>query len=100
MSIKVEVFSSPGCSKCSHARELLKKIVLEKGESCIHWREVNILQELDYAVSLGVLSTPAIAIDGQLIFTRLPSARKLQSALEEHIHKAQDHEKQHRQQGA
>ncbi|NOZ38584.1 MAG: thioredoxin family protein [Gammaproteobacteria bacterium] len=100
MSIKVEVFSSPGCSKCSHARELLKKIVLEKGESCIHWREVNILQELDYAVSLGVLSTPAIAIDGQLVFTRLPSARKLQSALEEHIHKTQDHEKQHRQQGA
>ena len=63
MGITVEVFSSPGCSKCSHARELLKKIALEKGADCIQWREVNILEELDYAVSLGVLSTPAIAID-------------------------------------
>ncbi len=94
MGINVEVFSSPGCSKCSHARELLKKIVLEKGADCIHWREVNILQELDYAVSLGVLSTPAIAIDGQLVFTRLPSARKLESVLEEQIRKTQRHENQ------
>jgi len=85
MGITVEVFSSPGCSKCSHARELLKKIALEKGDDCILWREVNILEELDYAVSLGVLSTPAIAIDGQLIFTGLPSVRKLQSVLEERI---------------
>ncbi len=85
MAITVEVFSSPGCSKCSHARELLKKIAIEKGEDCIHWREVNILEELDYAVSLGVLSTPAIAIDGELIFTGLPSVRKLQAVLEERI---------------
>jgi len=82
MAITVEVFSSPGCSKCSHARELLKKIAIEKGEDCVRWREVNILEELDYAVSLGVLSTPAIAIDGQLIFSGLPSVRKLQSVLE------------------
>ncbi len=85
MAILVEVFSSPGCSKCSHARELLKKIAIEKGEDRIHWREVNILEELDYAVSLGVLSTPAIAIDGELIFTGLPSVRKLQAVLEERI---------------
>ncbi len=85
MAITVEVFSSPGCSKCSHARELLKKIAIEKGEDCICWREVNILEELDYAVSLGVLSTPAIAINGQLIFTGLPSVRKLQSVLEERL---------------
>jgi len=85
MGIRVEVFSSPGCSKCGHARELLKKIALEKGEDCLNWREVNILEELDYAVSLGVLSTPAIAIDGELIFTGLPSARKLQTVLEQRI---------------
>lgn len=85
MTIIVEVFSSPGCSKCGHAQTLLKKIVAEKGENCIHWREVNILEELDYAVSLGVLSTPAIAIDGQLVFTGLPSSRKLQAVLEARI---------------
>jgi len=88
MAIKVEVFSSPGCSKCGHAQALLKKIAAEKGEERIQWREVNILDELDYAVSLGVLSTPAIAIDGQLVFTGLPSSRKLQSVLEQRINEA------------
>ncbi|VAX07390.1 hypothetical protein MNBD_GAMMA25-2663 [hydrothermal vent metagenome] len=88
MGIKVEVFSSPGCSKCGHARELLKKIAIEKGEHTLVWREVNILEELDYAVQLGVLSTPAIAIDGELIFTGLPSARKLLSVLEQRIREA------------
>ncbi len=88
MGIKVEVFSSPGCSKCGHARELLKKIAIEKGEHKLVWCEVNILEELDYAVQLGVLSTPAIAIDGELIFTGLPSARKLLSVLEQRIREA------------
>jgi len=88
MGIKVEVFSSPGCSKCGHARELLKKIAQEQGAHSLSWREVNILEELDYAVQLGVLSTPAIAIDGELIFTGLPSARKLQTVLEQRINGA------------
>lgn len=82
MSIKVEVFSSPGCSKCGHAKVVLRKITEEIGDGQIQWREVNVLEEMDYAVSLGVLSTPAIAIEGELIFTGLPSARKLRSELE------------------
>ncbi|TCK17860.1 thioredoxin-like protein [Thiogranum longum] len=82
MSIKVEVFSSPGCSKCGHAKEALRKLVDELGGDKIDWREVNILDELDYAVELGVLSTPAIAINGELLFSGLPSVRKLRAALE------------------
>ena len=82
MSIKVEVFSSPGCGKCTHAKEALKKIAEELGPQRINWREVNVLEEMDYAVSLGVLSTPAIAVDGKLVFTSLPSAGKLRETLE------------------
>ncbi len=47
MNIKVEVFSSPGCSKCGHAKEALRKLVDELGGDQIDWREVNILDELD-----------------------------------------------------
>ncbi len=36
------------------------------------WRELNALDELDYAVEVGVVSLPAIAIDGQLVFSSLP----------------------------
>ncbi len=82
MDIKVEVFSSPGCGKCGHAKEVLRQIAEEIGGGRIAWREVNVLTEMDYAVSLGVLSTPAIAVNGKLVFTALPSAKKLREILE------------------
>lgn len=85
MSIKVEIFSSPGCSKCSHAKAVLQKLAEDIGGDAIQWREVNILDELDYAVEMGVLSTPAIAIDGNLIFGSLPSATKLRVELEKRL---------------
>lgn len=85
MSINVEVFSSPGCGKCGHAKEVLRKLVDELGGDNIRWREVNILDEIDYAVEVGVLSTPSIAIDGKLVFTSLPSAKKLRVELESRL---------------
>jgi len=81
MNVKVEVFSSPGCSKCGHAKELLRTMALELGEDRIQWRDVNILEELDYAVEMGVLSTPAIAVNGKLVFAGLPAAEKLKALL-------------------
>ena len=85
MAIKVEVFSSPGCGKCGHAKAVLRKIADEIGGGRIEWREVNVLDELDYAVRLGVLSTPAIAVNGKLVFTALPSAAKLRQTLEQEL---------------
>jgi len=85
VAIKVEVFSSPGCGKCGHAKALLRKIAEEIGGGRIEWREVNVLDELDYAVRLGVLSTPAIAVNGKLVFTALPSAAKLRQTLEQEL---------------
>lgn len=79
--LKVEIFSSPGCSKCGHAKATLKKLAAEMGPDRIQWREVNVLDELDYAVSLGVLSTPAIAINGELQFASLPSVKALRREL-------------------
>lgn len=82
MGISVEVFSSPGCGKCSHAKEVLRKLVDELGVERISWRDVNILDEMDHAVDIGVLSTPSIAIDGVLVFASLPSVKKLRAVLE------------------
>jgi len=81
MTIKVEVFSSPGCGKCGHAKDVLRKLADEIGAEQISWRDINILEELDYAVELGVLSTPSIAIDDELVFSSLPSAKKLRGEL-------------------
>lgn len=81
MSLKIEVFSSPGCGKCAHAKDVLRKLADELGGESINWREVNILEELDHAVSLGVLSTPSIAINDELVFSSLPSVKKLRTEL-------------------
>ena len=83
--IKVEVFTAPGCAKCGRAKQVLEDIVNGMSASKFEWREVNILQEMDYAIELGVLSTPSIAINGELVFTALPSAKQLLQALENSI---------------
>ncbi len=80
--IQIEVFSSPGCSRCVQVFDVLQTITQELGAERIEWREVNVLDELEYAVELGVLSMPAIAIDGELVFKSHPSAGKLREALE------------------
>lgn len=80
--IQVEVFSSPGCNRCGQVFDILRTITQELGAERIEWREINVLDELEYAVELGVLSMPAIAIDGELVFRSHPSAGKLREALE------------------
>jgi len=82
--IKVEVFTAPGCGKCGKAKHVLEDIVNEMGVD-VEWREVNILKEMDYAIELGVLSTPSIAINGELAFTALPSVKQLQKTLSEYV---------------
>lgn len=77
--ILVEIFSTPGCDQCAQAREALKAVASRL--EAVRWREVNILDELDYAVDLGVLSPPAIAIDGELVFPNLPGAERLRQEL-------------------
>ena len=80
--IKIEVFTAPGCSKCGKAKDVLKDVVSTMPlANNLEWAEINILDDIDYAVDLGVLSTPAIAIDGELVFTSLPSVKELKQAL-------------------
>lgn len=78
--MKVELFYSPGCKECAAARADLKataKLAIDG----LQWRELSVLDELDYAVELGVLTLPAIAIDGELAFAALPTPRQLRQAL-------------------
>lgn len=79
--IKLEVFSSPGCGKCAQAKAVLKALTEELGADKVSWRDINILEEMDYAVVLGVMSSPAIAIDGSLVYSSLPSTEKLRLEL-------------------
>jgi len=78
--MKIELFYTPGCEKCAGARDDLRAAANEVVPGII-WRELNSLDELDYAVEVGVVSLPAIAIDGQLVFSSLPTCRQLRREL-------------------
>lgn len=59
----------------------MKSLVHGFDQNTVSWREVNVLEELDYAVELGVITPPCIAIDGELVFPKLPSVEKLREEL-------------------
>jgi predicted thioredoxin/glutaredoxin len=78
--VKVELIHAPGCRRCAGARDSLKAVA-EEAVTGLEWREINVLDEMDYAVEHGVLSLPAIVIDGELVFSSLPTPQQLRSAL-------------------
>ncbi|MBN9330206.1 MAG: thioredoxin [Comamonas sp. SCN 67-35] len=92
MRIEVEFFSTPGCSHCDRTRDSLKVIAQAFGEQMVTWRHINLLDELDYAVEIGVLTPPSIAIDGELVFPRLPSAAKFREELARRLEREPNHE--------
>lgn len=82
MTVKIEVIAAPGCKKCASVQGKLRAVAASVfGEDHLVWREVNVLEELDYAVSLGVLSMPAIAVNGELTFPSLPTPEQFRAAL-------------------
>jgi thioredoxin 1 len=78
----VELFYTEGCSKCASAREELKATAQRAIPNMV-WREVDVVEEIDYAVELGVLSVPAIAINRKLAFSSLPTPSQLVKALQQ-----------------
>lgn len=61
----------PGCMKCKQTEELVRRVVTETGA------DANVVKVSDFKeiVAAGVLSTPAVAIDGVMKVTgRVPNA--------------------------
>lgn len=78
--MKVEVFYTPGCAACVAQHDELRAAAQSVLKN-LEWREVNVLDNVDRAVKFGVLTLPSIVIDGELIFTSMPSVAQLRKAL-------------------
>ena len=78
--MKIEIFYTPGCSECVAAHAKLRTAAQESVND-LEWRELNVLDDLDYAVELGVLTLPSIVVDGELVFTSMPTVTQLREAL-------------------
>jgi thioredoxin 1 len=78
--MKVEIFYTPGCSACVAQHEELRAAAKAVAMD-LEWREINVLDNIDHAVALGVLTLPSIVIDGELVFTSMPTVAQLRKAL-------------------
>ena len=81
MAVKLELFSSPACGKCDQVKKKLQDIADQSGGT-IKFMVINILEQMDYALQLGVLSTPCIAVNGKLEFFGLPTMDERRQVLD------------------
>ena len=78
--MKVEIFYTPGCSECVAAHAKLRATAQDAVKD-LEWLELNVLDDLDHAVELGVITLPSIVVDGELVFTSMPTVAQLRQAL-------------------
>lgn len=79
-TVSVELFFAAGCSKCAEARDALREAA--RSALPVEWKEIDIGKNPNRAVDVGLLSTPAVAIDGELIFRTMPTASELRRAIQ------------------
>ena len=84
--VYVEDFMSPGCVGCPAVKEMLKSISEELGGD-ISVEEVDITVDTTRAAQYGVMSVPAIAINGELKFMEVPKKEELKKALQEELNR-------------
>lgn len=69
----IKIFG-PGCAKCEEAKKLAEKVVQENTITAT----IEKVTDLKEMMHLGIMSTPAIAIDGVVKCTgRVPSASEM-----------------------
>ena len=78
-SVRVELFFAAGCDRCTEARRALREVA----QSTLHaeWKEIDIAKNPDRAADVGAVSTPAVAINGELVFKTMPTPAQLRSAI-------------------
>jgi len=78
--VYIEMLTSPGCANCPAVKKLLKELADElKGDVTVE--EVDITVEPTRAVQYGVMSVPAVAINGILKFVGVPKREELKRAI-------------------
>jgi small redox-active disulfide protein 1 len=82
--VYIETFTSPGCANCSLVKKLLEELTNElKGDITVE--EVDITAEPTRAAQYGVMSVPAVAINGILKFIGVPKREELKKAITEEL---------------
>jgi len=82
--VYVEEFMSPGCVGCPAVKAMLKELSIEfEGKLIIE--ELDITVDTARAMQYGIMSVPAVAINGILKFVGVPGKEDLKNAILEEI---------------
>ena len=74
---KIQVLG-PGCQKCKVLAERVNEAVRELGLDC----EVEKITDINRIIEFGVMSTPALAVDGAVkMYGHVPSVEKIKEML-------------------
>lgn len=80
--IAVQLVTAPGCSKCEQAKQVIASAVDQhRGEYQIELTEVNLVEQPEIAAEHDIWSTPALVINGELVFQGRVDERELQAKL-------------------
>jgi thioredoxin 1 len=82
--VYIEEFMSPGCVGCPAVKAMLEELSAEFEEKLII-EEVDITVDTTRAAQYGIMSVPAIAINGILKFVDVPRKEELKKAIREEI---------------
>ncbi|MGC9965808.1 MAG: thioredoxin family protein [Syntrophobacteraceae bacterium] len=75
MNIKV---LGPGCKKCDETEKLVKEVIAETGSDAV----VEYVTDIAEIAKLGIFSTPAVVVDGQIKLTgKVPTKPQVKSWL-------------------
>jgi len=80
----IEMFTSPGCANCPAVKKMLNELSDELiGDITIE--EVDITVDPTRAAQYGIMSVPAVAVNGILKFVGVPSREDLKKAIVEEL---------------
>ncbi|MDI3473129.1 MAG: hypothetical protein PWQ48_1410 [Thermotogaceae bacterium] len=79
MAKKVEILGK-GCPRCKQTEKLVRMAIEELGIEAV----VEKVQDINEIISRGVVSTPAVAIDGKIVVSgRIPSLEEVKKFLQQ-----------------
>lgn len=82
--IEIEILTSPGCSKCERTKKMVTELVKKvKEDFSLTWKITDLVEHPELALKYGIMSTPAIVINGKLEFVGVPREEKLRKKIEE-----------------
>ncbi len=87
MKVQVELFTANVCARCEQAKSMLRGLVEELSDDRVELKFIDVVENLDQAVAKGVLATPALVVNGKLVYSPLPKRATVMQTLKAELGK-------------